>query len=240
MRREHRPAYLKRAVSRVEASYGRHFLAPHFERVGPGSTFEQPWHIKVFGPSVHLGQRVHISANRRQPVRLSVWPAEFGLGEIHVGDYSMINPGVSMNAANRIRIGRNAIFAADVWITDCAFPDPYDRVYAQGAHAPVELGDNVWVGQRAIICKGVTVGDNSIVGAGSVVVRDVPAHCIAAGNPARVVKRLDPGRRFISRDHVFSDLEGYLAALREQERAFTADNSLLRYLRYLTFPRRGD
>ncbi|MBV9758771.1 MAG: hypothetical protein JO047_17135 [Alphaproteobacteria bacterium] len=53
----------------------------------------------------------------------------------------------------------------------------------------VSLGDRVWVGQRSMILKGVTIGHDAIIGAGAVVTRSVPAHCIAAGNPARVVRR---------------------------------------------------
>jgi acetyltransferase-like isoleucine patch superfamily enzyme len=58
--------------------------------------------------------------------------------------------------------------------------------------APVRIERNVWIGAAAIILKGVRIGENSAIGAGSVVVRDVPPKCVAAGNPARVVKRLAP------------------------------------------------
>ncbi|CUH97396.1 hypothetical protein P22_3524 [Propionispora sp. 2/2-37] len=60
------------------------------------------------------------------------------------------------------------------------------RTYA----LPVAIKDNVWIGGGAIILPGVTIGKNSVIGAGSVVTRDIPADCIAAGNPCRVMKRL--------------------------------------------------
>jgi acetyltransferase-like isoleucine patch superfamily enzyme len=56
------------------------------------------------------------------------------------------------------------------------------------------LERGVWVGDSAIICKGVRIGENSIIGAGSVVRKDVPPNCVVIGNPARVVKKLDPAR----------------------------------------------
>ena len=52
------------------------------------------------------------------------------------------------------------------------------------------MGDNCWIGGGAILCPGVTVGDRTVIGAGSVVTRDLPADCVAAGNPARVIRRL--------------------------------------------------
>lgn len=56
--------------------------------------------------------------------------------------------------------------------------------------APITIGDNAWLGGGVIVCPGVTVGENAVIGAGSVVVRDIPDHAFAAGNPARIVRRL--------------------------------------------------
>ena len=58
--------------------------------------------------------------------------------------------------------------------------------------APVIIGNNVWIGMNATILKGVTIGDNSVVAAGSVVTKSVPANVVVAGNPAVVIKKLDP------------------------------------------------
>ncbi len=65
----------------------------------------------------------------------------------------------------------------------------------------------MWLGDRVTVCKGVTIGENSIVGAGSVVVRDVPPNVIAGGNPARVVKQLDPKEPLVKRQSWFADPE---------------------------------
>lgn len=62
------------------------------------------------------------------------------------------------------------------------------RSWKYSANAPIEIGENCWIGSHVRICKGVTIGDNSVVAACSVVTKDVPANCIVAGNPAKVVK----------------------------------------------------
>lgn len=82
-------------------------------------------------------------------------------------------------------------------ITDTDFHPlaPEGRRYRSELEAqaePVEIGDDVFVGARAIILRGVTVGEGSVVGAGSVVTRDIPAYSVCAGNPARVIRSLKP------------------------------------------------
>ena len=77
-------------------------------------------------------------------------------------------------------------------IYDSDFHDlaPKTRHESSGASKPVFIGDNVWIGSRAIILKGVEIGDNAVVAAMSVVTRSVPSNSLAAGNPARVVREL--------------------------------------------------
>lgn len=65
---------------------------------------------------------------------------------------------------------------------------PFFRTYAK----PVRIEDGVWIGGGAILLPGVTVGRNSVIGAGSVVNRSIPENCVAAGNPCRVIRRFDP------------------------------------------------
>jgi carbonic anhydrase/acetyltransferase-like protein (isoleucine patch superfamily) len=69
----------------------------------------------------------------------------------------------------------------------------------------VRILENGWIGDSAIICKGVTIGENSIVGAGSVVRRDVPDNVVVAGNPASVVRRIDPEAEMTRRSDWFAD-----------------------------------
>ncbi|GIS36486.1 MAG: hypothetical protein Ct9H90mP7_4940 [Candidatus Neomarinimicrobiota bacterium] len=69
---------------------------------------------------------------------------------------------------------------------------------------PIKLEENVWVGDRAVICKGVTIGKNSIVGAGAIVTKDVPPNVVVPGNPAKIVKELDQTEKNeIKRRYVF-------------------------------------
>jgi maltose O-acetyltransferase len=79
-----------------------------------------------------------------------------------------------------------------VAIYDCDFheinPSTRDRSY--GPTSPVVIGNNVWLGSRVIVLKGVTIGDNSVVGAMSVVTKSIPANCVAAGIPARIIRHI--------------------------------------------------
>ena len=97
-----------------------------------------------------------------------------------------INEGVEITCASKITIGKGATIARDVVIRD------YDghtiELPDYKIAKPITIGDNVWIGNRAMILKGVTIGDGAIVGAGSIVTKDVPAGAIVVGNPARVVK----------------------------------------------------
>jgi acetyltransferase-like isoleucine patch superfamily enzyme len=92
-----------------------------------------------------------------------------------------------------IRIRREALIGSGVIIYDSDFHDlhPARRRGGRPAMAPVEIGHNAFIGDRAIILKGVTIGADAVVGAGSVVTTDVPAGVVVAGNPARVVRELE-------------------------------------------------
>lgn len=102
--------------------------------------------------------------------------------------------GTTVVAAERIEIGDRVLLGANTVVTDTDFHplDPLERQrdILNGRHAPVVIEDDVFVGMNSLILKGVRLGRGSVVGAGSVVVKDVPAGVVVAGNPARVVKTL--------------------------------------------------
>lgn len=95
--------------------------------------------------------------------------------------------GVSIVANNRVTIGNNVTVGADTCIGD---RDDHPEILGT-KDAPVEIKDNVFIGMHCLILKGVTIGENSIIGAGSVVTKDIPANCVAAGVPCKVIRYLD-------------------------------------------------
>lgn len=124
-------------------------------------------------------------------------------GKVHLGNYVKIGQNSKLFAVERIEIGDYTAIATDVTIVDNnnhpvnpefrqymrTTPHNSDsRLWIHSDHKPVIIGKNCWIGANVRIQKGVIIGDNSIIAACSVVTKDVPANCIAAGNPAKVVK----------------------------------------------------
>ena len=95
--------------------------------------------------------------------------------------------GTVIGCETKITIGNNIKFGANTLITDTDWHLNDPRA---GEPAEVVIGDNVWLGVNVMVLKGVTIGENSLIGAGSVVVKDIPANVVAAGNPCRVIKEI--------------------------------------------------
>lgn len=90
-----------------------------------------------------------------------------------------------------VTIGNNVLFAPAVQIYTATHPlDAATRRQWLEFARPISIGSDVWVGGGAIICPGVTIGDRTVIGAGSVVTKDIPSGVVAAGNPARVIREL--------------------------------------------------
>jgi acetyltransferase-like isoleucine patch superfamily enzyme len=238
--KDHRPQILKRLDQRFQRWYANRFLAPQFERFGRGCTFMKPWHVEIFGGPVVLGDHATVIATSDGKVRLTVWSDFGGKGRIEIGRCCLICPGVRISAATEIVIEESCMLAHGAFVTDSDWHGVYDRSLPVGTTVPVHIRKNVWIGDGAVVCKGVRIGENSIVGAGSVVVRDIPANAVAAGNPATVVKMLDPDRPMKTRADWLADP----AALAEQfaaiDRHFMKDNTWTGWFRSLLFPRKGD
>src|SRR5436853_4659703 len=128
-------------------------------------------------------------------------------GRSTIGDFTLLN-GALVMAEERIEIGSHCLISWNVGIADSDFHPlaPAQRIIDAHAlapffkhrpprpalrTAPVIISDNVWIGMNAIILKGVTIGENSVVAAGAVVTKSVPANVVVAGNPAVVTKQLD-------------------------------------------------
>lgn len=124
-----------------------------------------------------------------QPVVLQVG----SLAKLHIGENVGIS-GSTISATQEITIGNNVLIGSGCVICDSdAHPlNPLERNCPQKTHkSPIVIEDNVFIGARTIVLKGVTIGANSVIGAGSVVSKSIPNDVIAAGNPCKIIKRVN-------------------------------------------------
>jgi acetyltransferase-like isoleucine patch superfamily enzyme len=240
VRRDHRPYFVKRLDIALQQWYANYFLRPQFDHLGKGSLFLRPWYVELFGWPITLDDYANVIATPDKRIRMTVWSDMEEAGRIQIGKYALICPGVRISSAMGISIGDSCMLAQGVYVTDSDWHDIYDRGVSIGRKAAVKIGNNVWLGDSAIVCKGVTIGDNSIVGAGSVVVRDVPPNVVAAGNPADVLRQLDSNRYVGTRADWFSDPEKLACQFDEIDRDILKDNTIFGWMRSRLFPRRGD
>ncbi|HJR96020.1 MAG TPA: sugar O-acetyltransferase [Gaiellaceae bacterium] len=118
---------------------------------------------------------------------------DYGL-HVAIGARTFVNYGCVMLDVVPIRIGAACQIATNVQLLAATHPlDPAPRRDGWEYGEPIAIGDNVWLGGGVIVCPGVTIGDETVVGAGAVVTRDLPARVVAVGNPARVLRELGDG-----------------------------------------------
>ena len=111
---------------------------------------------------------------------------------ITIGAGTFVNFGCVMLDVAPIRIGTACQVATGVHIVTATHPvDPEPRREGWESAEPITIADNVWLGSAAVVCPGVTIGENTVVGAGAVVTRDLPAGVVALGVPARVIREID-------------------------------------------------
>jgi len=115
----------------------------------------------------------------------------FKNSKITIGGNSILR-GSTVWASEEISIGKNFVSAPYAWIVDHdahgILPEQRSTRYSKSA--PIKIGDNVWLGYRVLVLKGATIGDNCVIAAGAIVTGDIPANSVAAGVPARVVKKV--------------------------------------------------
>jgi acetyltransferase-like isoleucine patch superfamily enzyme len=109
-------------------------------------------------------------------------------GRLRIGENVFINQGARIVASTTVTIGSDTHIGDESIIIDNDFHGVGSGPPKKG---PIEIGSNVWIASRAIVLRNVKIGDRSVVGANSVVTKDVPPDCIVAGNPARIVKQLE-------------------------------------------------
>ncbi len=139
-----------------------------FAEVGEGSYIQPPFYANFGGKHVHLGRYFYANFN------LTLTDD----GHIYFGDRVLCGPNVS-------------------FITATHPVEPSLRAKALQFNRDIHVGSNVWFGAGAIILPGVTIGDNTVIGAGSVVTKDIPANVVAVGNPCRILRPIG------ERDHEF-------------------------------------
>jgi acetyltransferase-like isoleucine patch superfamily enzyme len=183
LRRE-RVAWADRAEAAGEFARGalraRWFDESTWPRVGRRTRL-----IKVRG-HVSVGEGVLIGDNCWIKVRSTTDRPAI----LRIGDHSVVNNNSVIEVTQHVEIGSNSMISWNCNVMDSDFHRTYleDGQESGPVSAPVMIGDHVWIGSGVIILKGVTIGDNAVVAAGSVVNRDVSPNTLVAGNPARLIR----------------------------------------------------
>ncbi len=132
-----------------------------FAECGENNYIELPFRANWGGHHVHLGSNIYMNSNTTM----------VDDGHIYIGDYVQIGPNITIATANHPI-------------------DPELRKRGLQYNKDVHIGNNVWIGANTIIVPGVTIGDDTVIGAGSVVTKDIPSHVVAVGNPCRVLREV--------------------------------------------------
>ena len=149
-----------------------------------------PLSVRLTG-RIRLESEGHVEFGQGVMLIGDVVPIEFVSHKgacISIGDHTFINYGSSISAHKLIKIGRHCLLGHYTLILDNN-EHGVELREAVPPSAPVIIEDHVWIGSRVIILPGVSIGHHSVVGAGSVVTKDIPPNCLAVGNPVRVVRQ---------------------------------------------------
>lgn len=147
--------------------------------------------MRVLGKKyIYVGNNVHI-LNGARIEAVSKWHGKLLQPKLQIGEGTSMEQNCHIISADKLSIGRNCVFSADVYVADCS------HQYVPGENAldteleikPTEIGDGVFVGIGAKILPGVHLGDGCVIGANAVVTHDIPPYCVAAGVPAKMIKK---------------------------------------------------
>ena len=235
MREDLRPYWVKKAYLKFRDWYVEYFLRPETEYFGPYRNIMKPWFVSISGNNISIGRSFTAIGEPGNRVEIGVWGREQGKGRLQIGNACLMSPGSRMSASDEIIVGDGVMLANGAYVTDSDWHTVYDRM-ARTDPAPVHIGDNVWLGDHATVLKGVTIGENSVVAARAVVTRDVPANVIVAGNPAKVVKELDPEREFHTRMDYYADPAGLEKFFDAVDREVLRHNTFWRWLWSVIYP----
>ena len=151
---------LLNATLETERERRRDLVQELFASAGKGSYIEPPFFCD-YGCNTTVGKSFYCNYDC----------VFLDCGKITIGDYVMLGPKVALYAVNHPI-------------------DPDVRSLHQDFPLPITIGNHVWIGGSTVVCPGVTIGDNTVIGAGSVVTKDIPANVVAAGNPCRVIRSI--------------------------------------------------
>ncbi|MDG2495730.1 MAG: acyltransferase [Alphaproteobacteria bacterium] len=243
LRRDNKPYSVRLLNNFARWLYTRWVLVPQFDSVGTGLEVIGPHRLEVYGKNIHLGEHVHMQTAKGNLSRLCTWAngnddGSPDHGRIDIGSHSLLTPGLQIVSAHHVRIGDNVMIASRVYISDADWHGLYDRLASPGQTAPITLCDNVWLGEGVKVCKGVTIGENSVIGAGAVVTKDIPANVVAAGNPAKVVKPLDETHPMVTRAALFEDIKTYNKTMCYLHYLNHKSNNYISWIRQLIRPSR--
>ncbi len=156
----------------LEAEKREQLLKEMFAEIGKDCYIEPPLHANWGGHHVHFGNSVYANFN------LTLVDDT----HIYVGDYTMLGPNVVIATAGHPIL-----------------PELREKAYQY--NMPVHIGKNCWLGAGVIVLPGVSIGDNSVIGAGSVVTKDIPPNVVAVGNPCKVMRQIsEHDRQFYFKD----------------------------------------
>lgn len=145
----------------LEQEKRQRLMKEMFAEIGESCYIEPPFHSNFGGRHCHWGNGVYANFNLTMVDDT----------HIYVGDQTMFGPNVTVSTAGHPIL-----------------PELREQVYQY--NMPVHIGRNCWIGAGAILLPGVTIGDNTVIGAGSIVTRDIPANVVAVGNPCRVMREI--------------------------------------------------
>jgi acetyltransferase-like isoleucine patch superfamily enzyme len=127
-----------------------------------------------------------------------VWITAPARARVRIGAGTFLNLGVMVAAEQLVEIGDHCMLANGCFVTDSShrYDDPEKPVPWQGftTKGPTRIGDNCWLGANVVVTSGVSIGERCVIGANSVVTRDIPAFSVAAGAPAKVLRKIAPAQ----------------------------------------------
>ena len=214
--------------------YVNRFIRPQFKSLGKGPVFFKPRYVKLFGSNISVGNFPTFISAPDDYIQITSWDTGDWNGKVDIGNYVLISPGVRIMAAESISIGDSCMFGHGACITDADWHGIYDRTKVVGDPRPVVLEENVWIGEDAMICKGVKIGANSIIGARSVVTKDIPKNTIYAGNPAVFIRDINENE-FITREDFFHNPAKLAKDFDLLDRYTLGQNSFLGWIKSLIF-----